>query len=136
MTSIDPLEYNKFKRYLRFLQMKQKARNVLRTWPFVNRRRESLSYHLVSDRRRTWRQRLGFLEQGRALRLKFLVLVASVQTLIIVLSVSNRYPETLLLIPTFCLYVAGLVAYRRYRLSLVGVWASLNKKAFPDVDGL
>jgi hypothetical protein len=136
MTSIDPLEYNKFKRYLRFLQMKQKVRNVLRTWPFVNRRREALGYHLVGDRRRTWKQRLGLLEQGSALRLKFLALVASVQTLIIVLAVSNRHPEMLLLIPTFCLYVAGLLAYRRYRLILGWDLASLNKKAYPDVDGL
>ncbi len=116
--------------------MKQKVRNVLRTWPFVNRRREALGYYLVGDRRRTWKQRLGLLEQGSALRSKFLVLVASVQTLIIVLAVSNRHPEMLLLIPTFCLYVAGLLAYRRYRLILGWELASLNKKAYPDVDGL
>jgi hypothetical protein len=47
-----------------------------------------------------------------ALPLPFLLLVASAQTIVIVLSISDRYPETLLLLPTFCLYIAGLLAYR------------------------
>ncbi len=50
-------------------------------------------------------------------RIYFTVLAAVIQTTIITLLTAHKVIEAILIIPVFCIYLAGMIAFRQYRTS-------------------
>jgi hypothetical protein len=79
--------------------------------------------HYIGDRRLSWLERLEIAtgieppHDKRTLRINILVVVATVQVSLIILATARVRPETILLIPVFCLYSAAMLTYRQYRLN-------------------
>ena len=99
---------------------------LMRAWPFANRRRMAQNYHRIGDRRQTLAEKvdawlgLESPDPARTLRVHLTTAIATCQVVIIVAAVAPEHREILLLIPTFCLYAACLLAYRQYRIAWVG----------------
>jgi hypothetical protein len=98
-----------------------KRREALQDAPLYER--TQAHWVLAHDRRLTWFERIETAlgieppHSKRTWRIHITAMVATVQVLIIVLATATVHPENLLLIPTFCLYVAAMLAMRQYRIN-------------------
>lgn len=95
---------------------------ILRAWPFFERRVHTQAYHRVGERRHSLAGKLDqFLgleapSRERTWRINLLVAIASSMVVTISAATALVMPQNLLLIPAWALYAIGILTYRNFRL--------------------
>jgi hypothetical protein len=85
-------------------------------------RRVTPEIHYIGDRRRSWFEKLeDFLgieppNTRRTWRINIVIAVGTIQVVLLTLATARVNPESFMLIPIFCFYFAGILAFRKYRL--------------------